>query len=339
MALKVEHKTWLWLEKSLLAGFIAFVVLTLFCMMYDNLPVHYATPDGVTDYHWQPHFVYWRGTEGFSRGKTNNEGYINKSDYTKDTVIDVLLMGSSHMEAVQVPMDASITGRLGVLMPEDTVYNIGISGHSLLVCAQNLSAAVQKYSPSKFVVIETMSTQFFNEDLVKTLSCEYPELSSHTGGIIGLLQQNQYLRRIYHQLKGFLGQQKDEDADSTADIAFPEDSSNPTLLSALLSQMAETAASSGARLIIAYHPSTTLNPDGSITLSTDEATDAAFAQLCEENGIYFLDMRDRFLTEYEQNHILPYGFANTSVGSGHLNKYGHEMMAEELYALMQEVGL
>lgn len=335
----VRHRTWIWLGKALLAGVIAFIALTLFCMVYDNIPVHYATADGATDYHWQPHFLYIHGTEGFSWGKTNNEGYINAIDHTEGTAVDVLVMGSSHMEAMQVPVGMSVAAKLGMLLSDTSVYNIGVSGHALLVCAQNLSAAVQKYAPSKCVVIETMSLQLSDEDLNKVLSGEYPEIPSHTGGIIGLLQKNQFLRHIYHQLKGFMGQADDNDDVAPAVVSAAADTNDPALLSSLLSRMADTAASSGAKLIIAYHPSTTLEKDGSITFSNTEAEEAAFADMCAENGVLFLSMRDRFQREYDENHILPYGFSNTSVSAGHLNRYGHEMMAEELYALMQEVGL
>ena len=333
------HKALLWLGKVFLAGVIALAALTLFCMVYDSLPVHYAADDGVTDYYWKPHFRYVCCTEGFSWGRTNNEGYIDTYDYTENTPTDVLVMGSSHMEAMQVPLGSSAAARLDALLSDAGVYNIGISGHTLPVCAQNLTAAVRKYVPSKYVVIETAVLQFTNDDLRKALSGDLPEIPSYTGGIVGLLQQNPYLRRIYHQLMGFMGQTESNDDVSATVVPSADDVGDPALVSALLAQMADTAASSGAKLIIAYHPGITLERDGSITFSSTEEEENAFAGLCAENGAYFLNMRERFQQEYDENHILPYGFANTSVGTGHMNRYGHKMMAEELYALMQEVGL
>ncbi|MBR0279256.1 MAG: hypothetical protein IJQ75_04680, partial [Synergistaceae bacterium] len=57
-----------------------------------------------------------------------------------------------------------------------------------------------------------------------------------------------------------------------------------------------------------------------------------------ENGIYFLNMAGRFLEEYEKDYTLPYGFANTSVGKGHMNVHGHRMFADEIYKLIQRIG-
>ena len=42
-------------------------------------------------------------------------------------------------------------------------------------------------------------------------------------------------------------------------------------------------------------------------------------------------MSDRFLKEFNEGYILPYGFVNSTVGSGHLNRYGHAMIADEIY--------
>ena len=44
----------------------------------------------------------------------------------------------------------------------------------------------------------------------------------------------------------------------------------------------------------------------------------------------FIDTDNDFIELYKTKHILPYGFINTKVGSGHLNKYGHEVIAKRL---------
>ena len=88
-------------------------------------------------------------------------------------------------------------------------------------------------------------------------------------------------------------------------------------------------------MIIVYHPAVAVNTDGSLNLAEDGAK-SDFAQACEDNGIIFLDMSERFTTEYETNHVLPHGFANSSIGSGHLNRHGHAMIADELYNMIKE---
>ena len=327
-----SHGIWIWLGKALLASVIAFIALTLFCMWYQNIPLYLLPSDGVTDETYTHNTRYCRAVEGFGYGTTNNEGYMNLYDYDGEPV-DVLVMGSSHMEAIQVPLAYSTASQLDA-MTDAAVYNIGITGHDFYTCAANMEAAVKKYLPTKCIVLEIWGIPDDNDNITAVLDHHFPEKPFHGGSLRRLLRSNQFLYLAYGQIKEMF-----ENSIVTEDANEPMHDTDPALLSALLSRMAGTAASSGARLVIAHHPGTTLSKDGSITFSTTEAEEDVFAALCEENDILFLNMRERFQREYDENHILPYGFSNTSVGKGHLNRYGHRMMAEELYALMQEEGL
>ena len=60
--------------KVLSAGLVAGIILTAFCFLYYNVPVHVKCEDKTTDYVWEKNKFYSRGTEGFAMGKTNNEG-------------------------------------------------------------------------------------------------------------------------------------------------------------------------------------------------------------------------------------------------------------------------
>ena len=95
----MTKRFFLWLGKAAVAGILAFLLLSLFCFFYSNIPIHYTNPTGSTEYRWEAGRFYSRFTEGFALGKTNNDGFNNLRDYTPGEQIDVLLMGSSHMEA------------------------------------------------------------------------------------------------------------------------------------------------------------------------------------------------------------------------------------------------
>ena len=95
----------LYTKRVLISGVIAFLVLTLFCFLYFNVPVHHVCLDGATDYVWEENKFYSRATEGVGYGRTNNEGYMNVYDYNENTVIDVLVMGSSHIEDQFIPLN------------------------------------------------------------------------------------------------------------------------------------------------------------------------------------------------------------------------------------------
>jgi len=308
--------------------------MTLFCILYYNIPVHYPNFNAATDYKWEPNHFYSRGTEGFAFGKTNNDGFINSIDYTENMDIDVLIMGSSHMEAYQVSQSESVTGRLNALLENKTVYNIGISGHGFLTCCCNFEAALKKYRPLYFTVIETSGITFKSEELNAVLTGTLPELPSHSGGVIGFLSGNQFLRLIYGQLQGFMGQETDANEETTSNMRPESTNDSSEALNNVLALLSKTAVQHETGIIIVYHPTTRINSDGSLLLPSEDTERETFANLCAKNGIIFLDMTERFKYEYDVNHILPYGFTNSSVGSGHLNKYGHEMIADELHKIM-----
>ena len=323
-----------WVCKALGAGCLALFVMTIFCMFYSNSPIHYPNASGATDYIWTPNAFYAQCQEGISHGQTNNEGFYNAFDYEPGMKIDILVMGSSHMEGSNVDQRENTASRLNALLPDKTVYNIGISGHTFLICCSNLEAALKTYRPAGYAAIETSKLNFTIDELDSFLNGTIPELTDHSSGILGFLSKNQFLRQLYHQYQSFMNQSPQEEeevftADAYRDTPEPED--NSEMLDHVLSRLDRTASAYDTEVIIFYHPSTQIDADGSLLLPDDAEDRAKFSELCEKNHIIFLDMTERFQYEYETNHILPHGFSNSSVGSGHLNRYGHEMIAEELY--------
>lgn len=321
---------YMWFGKVLAAGVISIAVLTVFCMFYESMPPAVSPEDGVTDMKYIPNTFWCHGREGFGTGRTNNDGYLNLFDYEAGESVDVLVMGPSHMEAFQVPMRDSTASRLNAMM-DGTVYNIGISGNYFLSCARNLDAALRKYEPAKYVIIDTHFIRFGDDNLTAVLQGTYPERIVPGGKLHDLLRKEPFIHLAVVQVRELLG--LDEEALEENGQEGPD---NPALVGELLTRMAGAVTAHGAKLIIAYHPGTALKRDGSVQITSDKAEEDAFARLCEDNGILFLNMRGRFLSEYRKEHVLPYGFANTSVGAGHLNKEGHRMLAEELYRLMRE---
>ena len=97
------------------------------------------------------------------------------------------------------------------------------------------------------------------------------------------------------------------------------------------SYVKEQADEYGVTAMIYYYPSLSLEEDGSLATSTDDEMTANFAGLCEENGIALVDMTEAFEREYEENHHIVSGFSNTAECYGHLNRYGHKLIAEAIY--------
>ena len=307
---------------------MAFAALTLFGYFYYNVPVHFADQDGATDFVWEHNTVYNRLTEGFGYGRTNNEGYMNLFDYQEGMDIDVLIMGSSHLEAQFIPEKNNVSYLLNERLIDKNIYNISISGHSFKVCLNNLESALRKYSPS-YVVIETGNLVFSDEYIKSIMTGNVEEKGSYSEGLLGLLQQNPFLRLMYTQIESIANKYEDIEADES-NTTVSDVEINKTLTGDLLKFIKMTADNYETKVIILYHPDVAIGQDGKMVIETKDIS-SEFDELCQKNGIHFVDMTERFLSEYENGYILPKGFCNTAVASGHLNSEGHRMIADELY--------
>ena len=86
--------------KIVMAGLVSLLVLTLVTYVYNFTGIHIKNPYGATDYKWESRQLKSNMTEGFSHFRMDDNGFNNtEHDFIKKEP-DILLMGSSHMEAV-----------------------------------------------------------------------------------------------------------------------------------------------------------------------------------------------------------------------------------------------
>lgn len=344
--------------RFLLAALLAFLVLEAFSRFYFNKPIHHATPDGPTDYVWEPHTFYSVWTEGIGWGRTNNEGFYNAGDWTDGDRADVLIMGSSFMMAEQVPQNRSTAALLGELLPQYRVYNIGMAAHGMLSCFQNLRSACEKYHP-RYVVLDSQVLSFTDEELQLCLDGEFPEESSNDNPLLLFLKRSAFLNLLYYQASFYIEDHGglfsppelqrlfparepaiEDSAESSeeTDEAVPaaEVTDNRTLLRRVLTRAAEVAAETDTEIIVVFQPKTWLDGYGGI-LIYDNSVEGDYDVFYESCGVHLLNMANIFRANYDAERVLPFGFCNSKVGAGHLNREGHRMIAEALAARIGEL--
>lgn len=325
-----------WIGKAAVAGVAALLLLCLWCSFYYNVPIHYTNETGATEYKWESNKFFRKGTEGFAFGRTNNDGFNNLLDYTPGEAIDILLMGSSHMEGMNVKPAENTAAVLNRLFAgEKYTYNIGTSGHTLIYCLSNLEAALESYAPGSYVVIESRTLSFETEELAALVEGTVPPIPSRTGGLVELLQRFPYLRLIYTK---YLKDTAQESGVATETPVEPqEDMARMTaLLQSALNTAAESCRTHGVQPIIVYDPTVYADDDGSGYTDTDPQALSAFRTGCENAGILFVDLTDSYLDLYQAEHRFPYGFANTTPGRGHMNRWGHKLFAQAVYDTIRD---
>lgn len=320
--------------KVIAAGITAFLLLCVFAAVYYNPSPHLPSGTGATDYIREPNALYAYMTEGHSFGKLDDGGFNNLGAMALNSQSpDVLFMGSSHIEAMYVPQRRSAPYVLNELLAPygKTVYNIAMSSHTFERCLNNLDRALDVYTPGEYVVIETMSPTISMNTMEKLLSGSFDRLTSYDRGDWQYwIQQPPYIKLLYNQYRNAKETQSSS-APKHNDAGLYRANVEKTI-----SYMAETAAAHGITAILFYHPALSLQTDGSAAVTYSQDDLDLLAAVCKETGVVFIDMTNIFMGNYNERHILPHGFANTEIGSGHLNTEGQKMVAQEIFRAVTE---
>ena len=325
-----------WLLKAVSAGLVSVIIVSAFCYFYYNLPSRRVVSTGSTDYSWSANNRAYRGTEGFAYTKTDENGYVNTFPEKKDT-IDVLVMGSSHTEGFNVDYDENYTYLLNKTFSENGndkyAYSIGVSGHSMVRCFRNLNSAINEFSPTAYVVLETNTIQPNYAELKALAEGTLEYIPAYSSKWADLLQKSDFLRLAGAQISNFMEQNKTANAveepavDQAEYVAYLEN---------MLKNGSEVVKEKGLKLMIVFSTPLQFDYDGALLAPQNPESVALFRSLCEKYDIQFVYMTPVYEEHYNATQQLVHGFSNTAVGKGHLNKYGHACVATEVYRYLME---
>jgi len=88
------------------------------------------------------------------------------------------------------------------------------------------------------------------------------------------------------------------------------------------------------KLVVLFLPTIDFSSDGD--LDEQGYFERLVAQAARDHQIDLINMRGPFADLYRQQHKIPYGFANTQYGLGHMNAYGHDITSDLLVDYFRE---
>ena len=108
-------------------------------------------------------------------------------------------------------------------------------------------------------------------------------------------------------------------------------------LDPVIEKIANIANDNSFQIIIVYHSEFTLTDlEGLIRTDHPEMADA-FREVCDRYSVSFIDVSDMCIEHYQSTYEAPCGFMNSVIGSGHLNKTGHDIIAKAVYQKICEL--
>ena len=316
--------------KPVLAGMVSLLILSIFTLGYNYSGVHIKNPSHATDYKWSSNQLKSNMIEGFAWFRMDEYGFNNVTKTSGSMNVDILLMGSSHLEAVEIDKSENIGFILNQILPRKTTYNIGVSGHDIYRCVKNLKDAFEEYHPTGYIVIETDTAALSSEMVQSVIGAELETIPSYDSGMMFLLQKYcPAIKSLYKQMGNWSKMDSVAEDESTIQYASSYELD-------LFAKKMRDACPDSIKIIVCYQPSYRIASNGQLEFDENEGEVNAFKDACISNNIFFVDMTEKFSELYHTNHVLAHGFINTAIGVGHLNKHGHRAIAETLAAIIQE---
>ncbi len=324
--------------KLMVSGMMALLILSVFCLIYDNPPYAAEQPDGLTNYQFEENRFWMTMTEGWGYGVTSNIGYNGAADTDYSDPV-IVFLGSSHTEALQVPQNRNyvslIQEKLDVSdMNEEELkcVNLGISGHYFPECVSHLKAVSERFEDLRYVVIEVRDFELTEEELEGMTAGKYHDAYEEQGGLYGFVRRIPYFRMLKKQLDRREHAVPPAETRQTADYEAYE-----RKLDEVIGAVSEMAEQHGYRVLIFYHCAAEYDEEDGYVRADDLRLRDIFSARCADYGIGFIDITDHFTRYSAETHRLPYGFFNTVPGTGHLNETGHAIVADDVYGRIREM--
>lgn len=325
------------LKKIIISAILANLLLSVVCLAYGYNMLQVPSVVGASGCSEVPQGLISNMDEGFGWNVMDENGYNNDEVYDN---VDILIMGGSHIEALQMNRSDNLTYKLGQLLPEYHVYNVGIALHTIELCANYLDNACSYFDP-QYVVIDLNSLELDSNvmDSVLKGTFEGPDFyTDHKTWIKMIYNYIPMSKRLRHIRRTWIVRNNDGNIAEEKMSSLYADALYMEKLRSFLRYLGNIAKEHSTQLILLYHP-INYNVDENGNLTFDDETDEweTFQSLCEESNIIAVSTKDEYIRMFHEQHVVPNGFSNTKLGAGHINEYGHTAMANVLYETIESL--
>lgn len=284
-----------------------------------------------------PHQRTLYATEGWGNQEIDSYGYVNP-DLPREEAY-YCIIGSSHTEGFYSAKGERYSDLLNAEAGYENslkFYNIAHSAYFFDHIVKHFRGIVQEFPGMQGLVIETGSTDFTVNQL--TAALEQVDYSEEEDSVAALLSRQGMKGKVltalrYHApllrllslqwrtYKG-TGEAPRDSGGAAEDPSFDSEEYR----AALDQVMALMRSEYDGEILIVYHPQTSLNADGTLQVH-QSGTDEIFEEVCRAHDIGFIHMGEDFKAAYENDRQAAYGFWNTTLMTGHINSYGHQLIA------------
>lgn len=329
-----------YIAKMVLAFLGALFTANALCYFYYSPAIQTENLERYTDCKLEPSTHNPAGVEGYGNAIMDENGFNNVILFSfRDA--EILCIGSSQTEAQNVHWNQNYVYQMNFHSPGAKVYNLGVSGQTFSSAFYRIPALLDSFPSCRALVFE-MNTIPSEKDLLAMRDFmrkgEIPvrNLSwKNKTPLLRTISRIPLCRLLWAQYDGM---RKDL-------ITPPKKKSESLRISneyeAIVMEVLSLAKQQAGDIpiLIFNLPRIKLQRDGTASVIQDHGEIDIFKSCCKNCQIEFIDMESSFIQAYNNNRTLPYGFQNSSIGVGHLNAYGHKIIANTLYEALKKDGL
>ncbi|MCF0234531.1 MAG: hypothetical protein HUK22_06075 [Thermoguttaceae bacterium] len=335
-----------WAVKFIAAQICAIAVFTAICLVYYNTQYRIPSKTNSTRSIYPPHSLYIDGTEGFGVVRMDENGFNNAYPRRKPAP-DVLLLGASHLKACEVAPNLNTTYRLNEILRENgsdwEAYNIGCDAHLFLDCAARLTNAIDEFKPQKYAFIQFYFSKFPPEEVREAMepptaeNAKFSAIRNFVMKRLSFVANNGFFKLLFLRAASVIKTQKRNKTAATA-APIPIDNEYRDALNSLIVKIRDEAKDRGVKLVLLFCPLVKPDKTGEIKLvdPTEKPYFDVLAEICAQNDASLVDATPAVIEMCNARHVAPNGFWNTTPFAGHLNKYGHEVIAREIYRIIAD---
>ncbi len=323
---------------------VSFVIINAITFAYNHDPKWLKRDGGATKGVYAPGHFILRSDEGFGAAKIDENGYINRSsNIGKDYV---LILGKSHTNGSEVIIGERYVDILDDRLFEEQgrhAYAVSRGGSTFADLLSGFRALTEEFPDSSAIIIEmtyldsaedyelALNQRSFNEKMKASYLNEHQSFAQELEGCI-----KEYFPAVAYVVNYRIPSVKLFDknaffqASNPSMAALPNDNSETELESSLGSIMKTIRAEYDGQIVVLYHPEVSLCENGEMKIDVIPEYDI-LVECCASNDIELCYMGKQFLDAYQSNYTVPYGFWNTSMGEGHLNRSGHKLIADVIF--------
>ena len=325
--------------RKLIFYFSIFLLATLvangICYFYYSPVIQISNHEKFTDLKNTTSTHNPHGDEGYGNISIDKNGFNNQSKFSIEES-RIVCIGSSQTEAQHVGSNENFVSIINQEYPEAKAYNIGISASTFASTFFRITPLKEKFPNARVFIFEINNMPSLDdlkriEKILSENNVPEKDISWKNGNFILKTMGTIPLCRLLW--KQYDHQRKSASSKPVKKEHFDGDSYE-YYLRRVLSLGKEKAGNTD--IVIFYLASTKLDKNGEIEISEDDGQNAIFKKVCKDIGINYLDMSVPFTESYRRKHVLPYGFLNSRIGTGHLNIYGHRIIADSLEKILED---